>query len=99
MVGGRIPRRVPCAGGPRDAPGCGEKIARPAVERAAVTPTPLRPSFVVVALLAAVAWNLRARSQQAPQTAQRPGETARRSPAATTGAHNNTPLIKGRVVG
>ena len=34
-----------------------------------------------------------------PQTAQRPGETARRSPAATTGVDDNTAVIKGRVVG
>jgi protocatechuate 3,4-dioxygenase beta subunit len=64
-----------------------------------VIPTPLRPSFVVVALLAAAAWNLSAQNQQAPQTAQRPGETARRSPAATTGADDNRAVIRGRVVG
>jgi hypothetical protein len=56
-------------------------------------------SLVAVALFAAVAWSPSVQSQQAAQTAQRPGETARRSPASTVGAGDDTAVIKGRVVG
>ena len=64
-----------------------------------MSPKRPRPPFVAVALFAAVAWNLSAQGQQAPPTAQRPGETARRSPASTAGGGENTAVIKGRVVG
>src|SRR4051812_37510491 len=69
------------------------------MERASLIPERLRQPFVPVALLAALAWTLSAHSQQAPQTAPRPGETAKGSPATTAGAGGNRAVITGHVLG